>query len=91
MSKNVEDKLDKLDARIDSIDKTLERNTLSLEVHMKRSDALEEYVQKIEKEVLPVKDHVYRMTHAIQGIFWFCTVIAAIAGFLLVLRSLGAI
>jgi chromosome segregation ATPase len=89
MSKTLEDKIDKLDSRIDSIDKTLERNTVSLEVHMKRSDMLEEYVQKIEAEVKPVKEHVYKMTHAIQGIFWFCAVLASVAGFIFVLKQLG--
>jgi hypothetical protein len=90
---NLEEKLDKLDYRLDSIDKTLERNTVSLELHMKRTDLLERYVkeQVVEKDLTPIKDHVLKVTHAIRGIFWFCTMIASVAGFVIVLKQLNII
>jgi transposase len=90
---NLEEKLDKLDDRLDSIDKTLERNTISLEIHMKRTDALETYVkeQLVEKDLNPIKNHVMKVTHAINGIFWFCSIIASIAGFVIILKQLNVI
>jgi archaellum component FlaC len=89
MSK-IEEKLDRLDTRIDSIDKTLERNTVSLETHIKRTDALEDYVKdQVKNDLIPIKNHVNKITNAVQGIFWFCTVVASVCGFLLVLKHLG--
>jgi hypothetical protein len=81
MSKNLEDKLDRLDERLDSMDKILERNTASLEIHMKRSDMLENYVKDhvVKSELEPIKKHVNQVTWAIRGIFWFLSIVASVA------------
>lgn len=46
------DKLDKLQENMNEMDKTLVRNTDSLELHMKRTDLLEESIKPIRKHVL---------------------------------------
>lgn len=75
----LENKVDKLDERLDGISIVLERNTASLEEHMKRSDMLETYVKKIEEnELRPVKLHVNQVTWAIKGILWFCATVGSI-------------
>lgn len=43
----IEDKVDKLDGRLDKIEVTLARNTVSLEHHIKRTDALETRVESV--------------------------------------------
>jgi hypothetical protein len=47
----VDDKLDKIDERLDTISITMERNTASLDEHIRRTEI-------IEQELKPVKDHV---------------------------------
>ena len=54
MSKRLEDKLEKLDERLDTISTTLAVNTQSLKEHMKRTEMLE-------SELKPVKAHVQLM------------------------------
>lgn len=49
--KRLEEKVDKLDTRLDSIDATLIKNTILLDEHIKRTNILEE-------ELRPVKQHV---------------------------------
>ncbi len=81
----------KLDDRLDNVDKTLIRNTVSLEQHIKRTDILESYVkdQIVQKDLEPIKKHVSMITDAIKGIFFFCTVIAGIVSFIVTLKKLG--
>jgi hypothetical protein len=50
--------LDRLDGRLDTVDQTLVRNTVSLEEHIKRTNMLEEHVKGLEKELTPVHAHV---------------------------------
>lgn len=47
-------KLDKLDSRLDSIDITLARQCDSLEMHIKRTDLLEEEVKPLRKFMLQI-------------------------------------
>ena len=83
---NLEVKLDKLSDGLISIDKTLERNTVSLEMHMHRTDLLEAYVKE---ELTPLKTHMTKITYGIKGVMWFCGVIVTIAGFIVTLQKLG--
>jgi hypothetical protein len=87
--KRIEDKLERLDENVSDISIIMARNTASLELHMKRSDALEDYVKKVEVEDLtPIKKHVNEVTWAIKGIFWATGVIGAI---LVTLKQLGVL
>ena len=85
---NLEVKLDKLSDGLSAIDKTLERNTSSLEMHMKRTDMLEQYVKE---ELTPLKTHMTKITYGIKGIMWFCGIIVTVAGFIVSLQKLGVI
>jgi phosphoglucomutase len=91
--KTVEDKLDKIleditGLKVDMAETkvTLDRNTDSLEIHMKRSDAieakLEQDYQKLVEEIDPIKKHV----QLIKNIFWF---VGALGATLLGLKELG--
>ncbi len=52
-------KLDKMDDKQDQMNETLVRNTLTVELHEKRSTALEGMVQGVIKErVIPIENHV---------------------------------
>ena len=55
------DKLDKLDDKVNEIDKTLARNTDSLELHMKRTDLLEKHLEKQDERIKPLIQHVDRV------------------------------
>ena len=50
----LETKVDGINVKITDIDKTLLRNTISLEEHMKRSDQLEHYHNHLKTSVRPV-------------------------------------
>lgn len=77
----LEQKLDKLDQHLDNVDKTLIVQEANLRDHMRRSDLLE-------KKMVPIENHVNRITWAVRGILWFC----ATAGSVLVtLKHLGII
>lgn len=64
-----QEKLDAILEKIHAIDKTLERNTASLELHMKRSDLLE---QKLE----PVERHVAVVTGLVKAISVFGVIVS---------------
>lgn len=76
-AKGVEDKLDKLDTKVDALDSrlddinvTLTRNTDSLELHMRRTEILE-------NEVAPLKKHV-SMMNAFAKIITFAALLAGL-------------
>lgn len=66
--KRLEAKVDKLDERLDNMDKTLVLQEANLKEHMKRSDLLE-------KKLEPVEKHV----HAVNTIFKLIGVVASLA------------
>jgi hypothetical protein len=66
----LENKIDLITEKINSIDKTLDRNTVSLEVHIKRTNLLEE-------ELKPIKSHVALMNN-LAKIIVFLGILAAI-------------
>ncbi len=49
------DKIEKIDDRLNSIDLSLVRNTISLEDHIKRTNLLEDEIKPIKKHVLMVE------------------------------------
>jgi tetrahydromethanopterin S-methyltransferase subunit G len=57
----IEEKLDIIAERLGGIDKTLERNTVSLEYHILRTD-------KLETQLEPVKAHVQYVNGALKFI-----------------------
>lgn len=69
------EKLDKIEARLDTIDLTLAKNTFSLEEHMKRTALLEEQFK-------PVKKHVELINTAAK-------VVSSIIGTAVIAKQLG--
>lgn len=79
--KRIVDKLDKLDGRLDSVDKTLIVNTASLEEHVRRTALLEE-------QMIPVKRHIAMF----EGVLKVVGGLSVIASLLVsVLKVLGLI
>lgn len=97
MSNNdkLESMIVKIDDRLDNVEQTLLRNTLSLEEHVRRTDLIETYVKErdiaVKADLDPIKDHVNQIKSSIKGILFFCTVIASVAGFVLILKQLNLI
>lgn len=58
--KRLEAKIDKLDDRLDTVDKTLVLQEANLREHMKRSDLLEKKLEPVEKHVNAVNT-VFKM------------------------------
>lgn len=67
--KRIEDKLDTVVEKIHSIDKTLERNTTSLEYHILRTNLLE-------ADLKPIKSHVTLMNNIFKIIIFFSIITA---------------
>lgn len=65
--KRIEDKLDKLDSRLDSVDVTLAKQHMTLKEHMRRSVANEENVSMLREDFKPLQKHVAM----IEGAFKF--------------------
>jgi len=76
METRIFEKLEKLDERLNSIDKTLERNTVSLEYHVMRTNQNEELIKALKSDLLPVENHVKYM----HGAFKLIGVLTAIGG-----------
>lgn len=72
----LENKVDKIQDSIASIDKTLAVNTESLLVHIRRTNLLEKRLERFESDMKPVEQHVER----VNGIIKFLLFIAAISG-----------
>lgn len=72
----IENKIDILDTRLDRIDVTLAKQHLSLEHHIKRTELAEENLGLLKKELKPLAEHVI----TINNIAKIISVLAAIAG-----------
>ena len=88
MSKEVEDKLDKIQEDITDIKITLAANTSSLQEHMRRTAIAEDRIELIQSEMntqlTPIKSHVTMVNTALK-------VLAALGAILLGLHQLGLI
>lgn len=73
--KYIRDKVDKIDERLDNVDKTLAVNTRLLDIHIKRTNILEDQLQGIQSHVEGVK---------LLGkvLSWGVGIVAAIVGLL---------
>jgi uncharacterized protein YdcH (DUF465 family) len=81
----LEDKLDKLDTRLDGIDKLQERLTVSVEEHVKRTNGLEDYIKD---ELPPIKAHVILVQNAFKVFMWVAMALGSVVGFLAALHKL---
>lgn len=71
-------KLDKIENQLLEIDKTLVRNTVSLEHHIMRTEQNEKLITLLSKDLEPVKDHVASLRGVVKAIS-VASVILAIA------------
>lgn len=73
----IADKLDKIDDRLNSIDKTLAAQHVSIEEHIRRTNLLE-------NDLKPVKRHVTM----VEGVLKFLGALAMVAGLIEVISRL---
>lgn len=78
--------IDKVDSRLDSMSSTLERNTVSLEHHIRRTDELEKYVKHVENRVWPLEISHERTIGALKLFSVVSTVCGGIFAALKLLR-----
>lgn len=77
-------KLDKMDSRLDSIDKTQVRHDENLKFHMQRSELLERQTQQLFSELKPIQAHVSHVNGAIK----FIGIMATVGGLLAALLKI---
>ena len=82
-----ENRLDRLEAKIDkiaeavaSVDRTLERNTTSLEFHVKRTDLAEQRIEQVAESLRPIEQHVAMVQGALKLLTMGLAVIGTLAG-----------
>lgn len=73
-------KLDKLDERLDNVDKNLAVYNEQLKIHIKRTELLE-------KDVAPIKTHVIQ----VQGVAKFIAILSALAGIFVLIREIAKV
>lgn len=74
----IEQKVEKLDDRLDSVDKTLVKQEANLAEHMRRTEILEQQHMHIESELEPVKNHVNQVKGVIKLLSFILPLIATI-------------
>lgn len=77
-------KIDKLDERLDSIDKTLIKQEGQLALHIRRTEIAEENIKMLRDDLKPIKKHV----NMIEGIIKFLGILVTIGS---VLKVFGLI
>jgi len=82
MDNNWGEQFDKLDMRLDSIDKTLCRQEISLSEHQRRTELLEKQNEKCFEELKPIQRHISMMDGAIRFLGLSSVGLSLIAGLL---------
>jgi hypothetical protein len=72
------DKLERIDSRLNSIDKTLAEQHQQLKDHIRRTELAEENLDLLRTELKPVKEHVVR----VDGVLKALGVLAVVLGIL---------
>lgn len=67
-----------------SIDKSLLRNTITLEEHVKRTNLLEQQVSSFQGEIKPIQEHVQN----VQGVGKFMKYFSWILGIIIALSTI---
>lgn len=79
-------KLDKLDDKLDNVDKTLVKQEINLQEHMRRSDLLEKKQEEIEQEIkedlIPINNHINQVKGITKFVIIGGPIIATIFGVL---------
>lgn len=62
--------VNKLDGRLDSVDKTLLKQEENLRLHMYRTELAEKRIEHIEADMTPVKEHVASVSTVFKFVGW---------------------
>ncbi len=84
----LENKVDIIDNRLDSVDKTLVKQEANLGEHMRRTELAEKNISNVRKDIEPVKRHVAYMEGALKGIGIVGILMGIIAGAVKIFTSL---
>lgn len=88
MEDKIEIKIEKILEKINSIDRTLIRNTITLEEHIKRTKQNELLIERIFEDVEPVKKHVHVMEGAFKLLGFTALILSVIGGILKIIGIL---
>lgn len=88
MDEKFYEKLEKMDSRLDSIDKTLVKQEVNLDNHIKRTDLLEKHTDKLFRELEPIKKHVNHVEGGMKLLGLLSLVIGVVAGIIALLQHL---
>lgn len=80
----IENKVDKLDERLDSIEKVLIKQELNIDLHIRRTNLLEESVDLLRKDLRPVERHV----DYVHGALKFIGIVSLIVGIFVAFKEL---
>lgn len=61
-------KIDRLDSRIDNVDKTLVKQEVSLSEHIRRTELAEEAIKILKSSIDPINRHVHMVEGALKMI-----------------------
>lgn len=75
-----ESKIDSLDSRLDSVDKTLVKQEANLGEHMRRTALAEKSIDVVQQDLKPIKRHVAVMEGLLKGFGLFATLVSVLAG-----------
>lgn len=80
MLSQVVKKLESLDDRLDSVDKTLVKQEANLGEHMRRTELAEQGISELKTEIKPLQTHKAFMEGTLKGIGLIATAVSLIAG-----------
>lgn len=82
--KRLLDKIDKLDERLDSIDKTLVKQEVNLEKHMERTEQNEIMIQELFDKLEPISKHVVQ----VEAVLKFLGLLSIVVGIAVAIKDL---
>ena len=85
----LDEKLDKVEERLGSIDVTLAKNTQSLDEHIRRTELAEEAIGLIKEELKPIQKHVTQVHTILQAIGFVSLVVSIAAGIVKIVAFFG--
>lgn len=74
----MEKKIDSILERVHNIEKIMERNTATLEVHIKRTDLAEQNLELIRKDVRIIEKHVITVHGVAKFLLFFGSLIGTV-------------
>lgn len=82
LDKKLSDKFDRVEARLDSMDKTLVKQEGNLAEHMRRTELAESAITNLDNDLKPIKKHVAMLQGVLKFIALMATIVGIVAGIL---------